>query len=301
VDSKLIQTSVEDLYRELEEIKTKLPNQKAIVARLKEEVEAAKQKRDELNAEVKKLSTQTKEFKAKRDELNIKVRELKQKRDELRGVASQKRQMLSKLLEQASKVSEQLQGNMSELSKQIHSLEWYIQTNPLAPQTERNIIAKIGSLESKLVKHKELKTIRDKLLNLKVEVGALRIQAQTSHEQLTKFAEESEKLHVSMHEFLGVLKEKKKEADLKHSEFIAKMQQRAEAIGAMKKSIARMEEIKNEIGKVKSSAQIEKGERLKLKYRELAEQKMRTGEKLSFEEFQALMADTGSDSDGEDT
>ena len=74
---------------------------------------------------------------------------------------------------------------MSEVLTQINRLEWFIQTNPLAPQTERSLIAKIGALEANLAKHKGLKNVRDNLLRLKIDVGALRIQAQSAHEELT--------------------------------------------------------------------------------------------------------------------
>lgn len=295
MDSKVIQTPVDHLYRELEELKLSSNSKKAEIAFLKKQINDIVTKRDALNAEVKRISEDVRKLKSKRDSLNTRVKELKRKRDELRAAASQKREVLSKLLEQARQISEQLQGSVSELSRQIKGLEWYIQTNPLAPKTERNLVAKISALEINLAKHKGLRNVRDKLLRLKIEVGALRIQAQSTHEELTRIAEESEKAHSAMQELLKVLIETKKEADAKHSEYLEQSKLRHDAIIVLKESLIRIDQIRSQIGEVKKSSKVEKGEKLKLKYKEAANEKLRTGGKLSFEEFQALMGDSTSD------
>ncbi len=299
MDSRAIQTPIEHLYHELEELKGKNVDKKAEISLLRKQIDQTVKKRDALNTEVKRTSDEVRKLKSKRDSLNAKVKELKQKRDELRAAASQKREVLSKLLAQARHFSERLQGSMSQLFKQIQGLEWYIQTNPLDPKTERNVVAKISALETELVKHKGLRNVRDKLLQVKIEVGALRIQAQATHEELTKIAQESEKVHTVMQEQVKVLTEKKREADAKHSEYIEQSKQRRDAIDALKANLIRIDEIRSQIGEVKTSSKIEKAEKLKSKYKEAASEKLRTGGKLSFEEFQALMGDTLSQSDDE--
>jgi uncharacterized coiled-coil DUF342 family protein len=293
--SETIQTSVEHLYGEIEKLKTSTIEKKNQIRLLRPRIEDSLRHRDELNAEVKRISAEVKELREKRDSLNAKVRELKTKRDELRNEASKKRANLSKLLEQTRQISEQLHGSMSEVLEQIKRLEWYIQTNPLSTKAERNIIAKIGALEANLAKHKGLKSVRDNLLGLKVEVGALRIQAQTTHEQLTAIAEESEKLHTAMHERAKILEEKKKAADEKHSEYLMCSKERYEAVTTLRSSLQRIDELRTQIGETRTSSRVEKAEKLKSKYKESANNKVRTGGKLSFEEFQALMGDSLSD------
>lgn len=299
MESKTIQTPVDLLYQEMQELRAQNTGKKTEISNLRKLTEESARIRDELNAQVKELSSKVRELKSKRDTLNAKVKELKQKRDELRAAASQKREMLSKLLEQASQVSEQLQGNMSDLSKQVKRLEWYLQTNPLDPRTERNVVAKIGELEAHLAKHKGLKSVREKLLRLKVEVAALRMQAQSTHEQLTSLAEESETVHTAMQEVLKVLTTKKREADEKHAAYIELSKQRHDTVNILKRNLTRIDEIRSLIGDVKVSSKTEKAEKLKSKYKEAANEKLKTGGKLSFEEFQALMGDTFSDSEDE--
>jgi uncharacterized coiled-coil DUF342 family protein len=193
-------------------------------------------------------------------------------------------------------MSEQLKGSVAELYKQINSLEWYIQTNPLAPKTERSIIAKISALEFDLAKHKGLRSVKDKLLQLRVEVGALRLQAQSTHEELTRIAEESEKIHNAMQELVKSMISKRKEADDAHAEFIEKSQTRREAVNELRANLERMGKLRSKIGEAKESPRL-KGEKLKSKYKEAANEKVRSGGKLSFEEFQALMEDLGPDTD----
>lgn len=161
------------------------------------------------------------------------------------------------------------------------------------------MVAKIGALEVNLAKHKGLKNVRDNLLRLKVEVGALRIQAQSTHEELTKIAEESEKVHTAMHELVKVLADKKKQADQKHTEYLEQSKERHEAFTTLKNDLQRIDEIRAQIGEAKVSSKVEKAEKVKSKYKEAANEKLRTGGKLSFEEFQALMGDSLSDSGDE--
>jgi uncharacterized coiled-coil DUF342 family protein len=298
MDSQQVETPVEHLYSELRELRARTVEKKVKISVLRERIDEAMTERDALNAEVKRISAQVRKLKSDRDSLNAKVKELKTKRDELRNEAAKKRETLTQLLEQARGISEQLHGSVSDILTQIKRLEWFIQTNPLAPQAERNLVAKIGALEANLAKHKGLKNVRDKLLQLKIDVGALRIRAQSTHEELMKIAEESEKVHESMKESLKLLAEARKKADQKHNECIAHIEERHEAISALKSNLARMDEIRARIREAVPS-KVEKAERVKSKYKEAANEKIRTGGKLSFEEFQALMGDSPSDGDDE--
>ncbi len=296
MNSDIIQIPVDSLYQKLDTLKDQNAASKAKLNLLRRQIDETVRKRDALNAEVKKTSEEIRKLKTKRDSLNAKVRELKEKRDALRAVASQKREALSKLLEQARHISEQLQGSMSELSRHIKALEWFIQTNPLAPKTERNLVAKIAALEVNLAKHKGLRNVKDKLLQLRVEVGALRLQAQATHEELTKVAAESEKIHAAMQALVKVLAEKKKEADAKHSEYLEQNQEWRTIVARLKENMERIDQTRNQIGQAKTLPKL-KAEKLKSKYKEAANEKLRTGRKLSFEEFQALMEDSASESE----
>jgi len=298
MDSTTLETPVENLYRELETLKERNDARRAKINLLREQIEEIVKKRDTLNSEVKRTSEEIRKVREKRDSLNAKVKELKDKRDALRVLASQKREALSKLLEQARRISEQLQGSMSELSRQIKGLEWFIQTNPLSTKAERNLVAKIGALEVDLAKHKGLRNVKDKLLQLRVEVGALRLQAQATHEELTKVAEESEKIHATMQELVKILVAKRKEADAKHSEYLEKNQERRDVVAELRANLERLDKVRAQIGEAKTIPKL-KGEKLKSKYKEAANEKLRTGGKLSFEEFQALMDDGGSEDDDE--
>jgi uncharacterized coiled-coil DUF342 family protein len=296
MDSGTIQTSLDSLYHELDDLKAKNAARKAEIANLRMKIDDSANARDGLNLEVKRLSEEVKKLKSKRDALNARVKELKLKRDELRVQAAEKRETLSKLLEQTQQMSEQLKGSVSELYRQINSLDWYIQTNPLAPKTERNIIAKISALEVNLAKHKGLRSVKDKLLKLRVEVGAMRLQAQSLHQELTTVAEQSEKVHESMQEVAKRLIQRKKAADVKHAEFLERNHERREAVDKLRETLERIDQLRSKIGEAKESPRL-KGEKVKSKYKEAATEKMRTGGKLSFEEFQALMEDSASDSD----
>jgi uncharacterized coiled-coil DUF342 family protein len=296
MSSDIIQTPVDSLYKKLDELKDQNAASKAKLNLIRRGIDETVRKRDALNAEVKKTSEEIRKVRAKRDSLNAKVKELKEKRDALRAVAAKKREALSKLLEQARHISEQLQGSMSELSRHIQGLEWFIQTNPLAPKTERNLVVKIAALEVNLAKHKGLRNVRDKLFQLRVEVSALRLQAQTTHEELMKVADESEKIHAAMQALVKVLAEKRKEADAKHSQYLEQNKEWRTVSIHLKENMEHIDQIRAQIGEAKTLPKL-KAEKLKSKYKEAANEKLRTGGRMSFEEFQALMEDSGSESE----
>ncbi len=296
MSSDIIQTPVDSLYQKLDALKDQNAASKAKLNLIRRRIDETVRKRDALNTEVKHTSEDIRKLKAKRDSLNAKVKELKEERDASRAVAAQKREALSKLLEQARHISEQLQGSMSELSRHIQGLEWFIQTNPLAPKTERNLVGKIAALEVNLAKHKGLRNVKDKLFQLRVEVGALRLQAQATHEELTKIAGESEKIHAAMQALVKELAEKRKEADARHSEYLEQNQEWRTVAAHLKENMELIDQTRTQIGQAKTLPKL-KAEKLKSKYKEAANEKLRTGGKLSFEEFQALMEDSGSESE----
>ncbi len=293
-----MQSPVDKLYKELETLKAKNDAKKFEFNLIRKRIDETVRKRDAFNAEVKRVSGEIRKLKTERDSLNEKVKELKQKRDGLRAIATQKREKLSKLLQRAMRISEQLQGSVSELSRQIKGLDWFIQTNPLSPKTERNLVSKISALEVSLAKHKGLRNVKDKLLEIRIEVGALRLQAQATHEELTRVAEGSERVHEAMQGLVKVLEEKKKEADLKHADYLERNKERLDLIGEIERNSEHMNRIRAQIGEAKILPKL-KAEKLKSKYKEAANEKLRTGGKLSFQEFQALMEDTGSEPDDE--
>ena len=296
MQSDTTQRPVDELYSELDSLREKASAKRMKIEKLRSQIDETIRKRDSLNTEVKRTSEEIRKLKEKRDSLNEKVKELKKKRDALRTVAAQKRENLSKLLEQARLISEELHGSVSELSRQIKGLEWFIQTNPLSPKSERNLVSKISALEVNLAKHKGLKNVKDKLLQLRIEVGALRLQAQATHAELTKVAEESEKVHLSMQGQVKALTERRKDADVKHSEYLELSELRRGAIGELRENMQRIDQIRLEIGEAKTLPKV-KAEKVKSKYKEAANEKLRTGGKLSFEEFQALMEDSSSQDD----
>src|SRR5208283_6042093 len=126
MDSQQIQTSVDDLYGELKDLTSKIVAKKTTISSLRKSIDQTIAERDALNAEVGRISAEVKELKSKRDSLNAKVKEFKIKRDELQDAAAKKRETLTQTLEQTRKISEQLQGSMSDILAQIKRLEWFI-------------------------------------------------------------------------------------------------------------------------------------------------------------------------------
>lgn len=254
-----------------------------------EEAKKWAEKRNELNAEFKKVNDEIKALREKRDDLNGKVKGLKNERDQLRAKLGEKRAELDKLKDQLESLQSQVKGSYAEIKKEIEALEWKIQTNPLKPKDEYRLVAQIKQLDSQLPAHEQIRELRKKMNGLKVEIDAIRMAAEQIHHKLTEFAKESETYHSQMMNLIKPAGEAKAKADEAHKNYL---DFRTQADRAHQDFIGHMVEVKRlrqQVHQVENEARSKKEEEILRKTEETATEKLKRGEKLSFEEFKTLI------------
>ncbi|MEM2001491.1 MAG: hypothetical protein QXT77_02440 [Candidatus Methanomethylicaceae archaeon] len=273
---KQIRDSIEAHYRRLEELRGK---KSEIIEKLKSLREAAlnhKNMRDEKN----KLIA---EKKLLRDQLHKEKNELSQK---IKDLISKKRDLLSSLRE-----------GESDLLRQLKEIDWKYQTTPLSLDEERRLLQRRSELEKKLMVFKRAKDMDQEINSLRASSEELRVKADTVHKEIVSLAEESKVHHESMIKALEDCKPLSSELEQIKAE-IASIKG---AIESSKKELfeleSRYKQAREFTMKQKIELLAEQTRQIINKRSELAErasEKIKNGERLTFEEFAAMLAMKGS-------
>jgi phosphoserine phosphatase len=261
--------------------------------RLEAEARERAGKRNELHARMKTLRDETLELRSQRDELNLKVKELKQHRNDITAGIHERLEEIEKLREEHRALAKRKPPRSHEtLQKEVESIDWTIQTTSLTLQEDKELVEKVKQLETQLAIHRKLEQLTIKIAQLRKEAKAMKSESELLHNQLTENAQKSQETHGKMLEKIEKSKALRTEADDAHKQFL----QSKERIEPLQKEIKiLLSQIRQLKGDMREEAQKEKKESqdaLRQTLERQAKEKLKRGEKLSWEEFQ-LLAEKG--------
>jgi len=124
---------------------------------------------------------------------------------------------------------------------------------------------------------------------LRAEIGALKIQADAIHGELSKLAEESEVYHKKMMEIVETASKVRSEAHNAHKNYVELKNKAAEAHKEYMERLTQVEQIEYRARVKEGLERQKKIDEVKAKREETASQKLKRGQKLSFEEFKLLI------------
>lgn len=286
----------EDLLKRISDLRQEINKLKEKKYAAIEEVRKLRQRRiekiEKLKAVRAQLETLFQEYNARINEL----KELKQKKDALFDVIKEMRREFEEL----KNLMKKTQGlNPDLLEKRIKSLEWRIQTSSLTLDEEKRLIQKIAELEKKFTEAKKILKIKEKGNEEKAEFLAKRIELATIRQKISATVGEiSEKKKL-----IASLKEEREKIKKELDELKQRIEQKNKEIEDLNSQI---EQKNRELEKqVETQKKMERGvyggtndaEVLERK-RKVAEEKLKKGERLTFEDFYALYgAARGKDED----
>ena len=245
-------------------------------------------KRDSLNSRNGEMWGEVKLHKAKRDEANEAIKRLKESRLAITAQINAKREECAALREKVNKLLGETSQSANVVKRQINKLDWEIQTNPLSTTEENEIIDQIRPLEKQLLVHKEAKTLRDRLIEFRAELGALRIQGNDIHSQITELANTSQEHHKKMLEKLDEVKPLKEEADNAHKKYL---ESKEAADETHRRYLETLDQIKMVNAKIKEIEDAEHNKQFDKRVemaREAAYKKLKDKKKLTLDEFKLL-------------
>ncbi|KPV64589.1 MAG: hypothetical protein AOA65_0923 [Candidatus Bathyarchaeota archaeon BA1] len=273
---------IEGLSRELSPLKEERGN-------LTLEARRWAEKRNSIHEQIKGLRMETADLRRKRNALNERVRELKDLREQARAERKEKRAQVSKLREKMGNLMKKKPiQNMHDIEEEIKSLEWKIQTTPLTLKEDKRLVERVRSLETQLLIHKQIQKFTDSLIELQAEGEVLEIKAKYYHEELSELAEQSREFHERMIEALKQAHALQIEADNAHQKYIETKEKAQVHHQKYTELMHQIRSLKQEIRKSEEERQAKRQLEISKQLEEKALEKLRRGEKLTWEEFRVL-------------
>lgn len=283
---------IDEYLREIGELEKQAAPLREQRDQLNEESRKWIEKRNSFNVEIKRLRDEAFSYRDKRDALNKAVQELKTKRDQAKQELPEKRKLLDTFDERIQNLESKVTLNEGAAQKRFREIEWTIQTNSFSLAEEKRMIAEVKSLEIELVIYKEIGQQRKEASKLLSEIKRLQSMIDEYHSALSKLARESQECHERMLESLSKADPLTKEAGTAHQNFIEVKKKADDIHRTYSGLISRIREIELLIRQTDENVhreQIRKALESREKVSKQAQQKLQTGEKLTFEEFKLLI------------
>lgn len=280
--SETIRKRIEELNSELSQLREE---------RDKQNLEARKwaEKRDALHEEIKKLRKEIGGLKEKRDGLNEKVQELKSLREKAKLKRKEKYAQIMKIKEKIEVLKKKKPSRSTQdIKKEIENLEWKIQTTAYTLKEEKLLTDQVSVLEAQLLIHEQMQELEKTLLELQAEDKALQTKAKTHHERLSQFAEQSQNFHQQMLETSKRAQSLQVEADGAHQKYLENKQQARDLNQKCKQLLDNIKTMRKEIHEVEEKKRVKRETELRKELEEKALEKLKRGQKLTWEEFKVL-------------
>ena len=245
-------------------------------------------KRDGLNLKTKEQLNEASVLREKRDELNRQVSELKVKRNDVNSQASKVYAQVDVL-----RKNENIDGGRSitELRREIETLELRQQTEVLTMDKERRVVDRIKELYEEFNRKKEVLDHNLELRELLNIAQKLSDEATQYHREVKVLADDAQTNHDRMIEAYKLADATRSSADKHHKEFIKAQETADEHHSQFLKSQKEVRDYDKVIGQLRRKsrdARVEKDqEEIKEKAKTVFEQ-FQNGEKISTEDLMLL-------------
>jgi len=277
------------LKKRIEELNGRLASIEEKLDKLNLEARGWAEKRNTIRKQIKLLRTKVADLREKRDELNKSVRELKSMREQTIAKRKEKHALILKLKEKLKRLTEKKPArNIRDVESEIEKLEWKIQTTSLPVHEERILIDRVRILETQLSTHKKSRELEEGLLELRAGEKALETKAKLHHERLSELAKQSQGFHEKMIETLREIQGLRAEAGDTHRKYV-EIKQQAQPLRQERGELLRQaKRLKQDLRQIEEEKQLKRQRELHKELVEKALEKLKRGEKLSWDEFKVL-------------
>jgi uncharacterized coiled-coil DUF342 family protein len=242
---------------------------------------------------MKSLRDEVLDLRSQRDELNSKVKELKQRRNEMTAGVHERLEEIRKLEDEKKALAKRKPPRSHViLQKEVESIDWTIQTTSLTIQEDKELVEKVKQLETQLAIYRKLEQLAKRIARSRAEIKTMKSESELLHRQLTENAQKSQETHREMLERIEETKTLKKEADSMHKEFLQVKERTRPLQEEVRLVVNQIRQLKGEIREEVQRETKESQDALRETLERQAKEKLKRGEKLSWEEFQ-LLAEKG--------
>jgi uncharacterized coiled-coil DUF342 family protein len=246
-------------------------------------------RRNSLNEKFKNLRNEIQLLRNERDQINESVRQMKQQRNELATRIKKKIEEIKDLRQESKALAKKrpLRSHPS-LQEEMESIDWEIQTTSHTLQEDKELVEKVRQLEVQLNVHKKLEQLDNKIRGLRAEIAGLKTESEHCHQALTAKAQVSQETHARMLAKIEEANKVKADADNMHKQFLDAKEKAKPIQEQISHIMNEMRRLKGEIHEEERKEKKLGEEALRQSLEEKAREKLKRGEKLSWQEFQLL-------------
>lgn len=282
--------------KKIQEMKQKISELKIQKEKLNKEAFNWAKKRNKINSQFKILQLKMFELKNERDTLNEKVKDMKQKRElgiiRIREINGQ--------IKKAAKKTDLLHmkkptRSLHIIQKELQRIEWVIQTTALSIPEEKKLVERVIKLNTYLETQRNLKQLKQKIIELRAELKALKTETNYYHEKIMEIARKSQCVHEKMIIRTNKLKELKKKETILNESYLQKIEEKKPIQLEIKKLLYDIKKLKEKLWKKEEAEKRNKEKILRQKLEKHLLEKLKRGEKLTWEEFRLIPKETVSE------
>ncbi|MFX0067900.1 MAG: coiled-coil protein [Promethearchaeota archaeon] len=282
---------IEELTKKLDGLKKKASWLKQLRDESNTSTKEYLKERNELNSRHSELISRAKSEQKLRNEMNKRVAEHKESKERLR-------KEILELVKEVKQFREQKQGITPphrpprKLARQIEKIEWKIQTTVLDVKKERELIKTVSELEKDLEEQKKHTNINSRIIETQTKIETLKSNVLLHNKEIAESADVAQEHHTNMINLYDDAKQVKERADLVHKRFL---EAKELANDYHQKYLEIRNQMRTVVQKIHEQKSIQRKERF-LHEEELikektkkAYEKLKEGEKLTFDEFSMLL------------
>jgi len=278
-----------EIEQRIQELNLQLAKARQERDQLSQEARKWAEKRNEYHEQIRQLQNEVKNLREKRDETNLQVQILKATREKAKSQRKERQGQAAKLKEKMKSLTEQKPSARSdELDRQIQSLEWKIQTSSLSIKDEKELVEQVRTLETQRAASKQLHNLKNSLLELQAEAKTFGTQAKLEHEKLSQQADQSQEFHQKALETSNRIRTVRQSADEAHQKYSELRQKADRAHEKFLEIQQQARSLKEELEMKAKQRYVEKEQALRTEATAKAKEKMKRGEKLTWNEFKLL-------------
>lgn len=279
---------------------------------MREELNGLTSQLDEALEEGRRSAESRDAYHSKMKNVRAKVTELKQKRQELSqqiDEAIAKSQAVRRSIREEIREAEKLRSILKstkvgyytaeKLERKIAKAEWTIQTGLIDPKEEKRLFEEISRMERMLEESKVKRGTLKRLRNLSARIDDNKNVLEKDGEKTKFLMRRRTALARQMRALAREYRKLKKLGDVSHEEFVRARVRQREIEDKRILVISRLKALGYKERTARQAAVKKRERALKRRVAATAAEKMKKGEKLSFEEFRMLMEqDTASEEPG---
>ncbi|MBO3798151.1 MAG: hypothetical protein QXI42_00775 [Thermoproteota archaeon] len=279
---------------------------RAYVRQIEEELKKQKEKLTELVArrrqlrdEIAAISKQIDEYVAKRNELNAQIKKIKEDIEQLRASEKNLKEEMERKRVVIKSRSKKIRISEREARAQLSKLEWRLATEHLEPKEEAELVKEIERARAILREVEAVVNMKKNIGDFENKIGEITSMIMEKNNEKAKLVESSNLYHAKIKQLLEDKRIKKDELAKLDSEIDEAKKKKDELFMKMveidaKSYLARMRRVL--MMQEEQAKRLKMEEAIRSKLALDAQEKLKRGESLDWEEFKAMIEARGGQS-----